>query len=137
MLTYWLGNRTTLYAGGEPTVEVDFSGTPGIEKLWINGENVPGLVATLDVYNVTIDRNTKAVLRTLREYMVEFRTAEHEYKGYLRNLKDNEFTAFVRIPCAVPKDLLQAADHGTVSRFEILSEGEKKEPVAELVLSGK
>ncbi|MBT5607630.1 MAG: hypothetical protein HN742_18930 [Lentisphaerae bacterium] len=140
VLTYWLGNRTDLYAGGPPTVEVDFSGTPGITSMKINGRKVDGLSKTLNVYLITRDPQTGTPRLNPVEYAIELNCGGKQYKGVLGKLLDNEFTAFVRIPCTIPRALLDAADKGTVARFVIMSEGDisgGREAVAEILVSSK
>ena len=42
----------------------------------------------------------------------------------------------MRIPCAIPEKLLDAASRGTVSKFKVQSTGDRQEEVAEIVISG-
>lgn len=135
VLTYWLGNRTDGYRGGNPTVQVDFSGTPDIESLKINGRTIPGFEKVLRVYDLSSGGATAPEVKS--EYKIEFQSGSKTYVGYLRNLEDNEFTAFMRIPCAIPQNLLDAAAEGTVSKFTVQSTGDQKERVAEIVISAK
>jgi hypothetical protein len=134
IITYWLGNRRHLDAGGMPTVELDFSETPGITQLKIGSGKPKNFVQTVPVFVVKkedgIERQEPA------EYSIHFACGSRQYHGYIRNLKDNEFTAFVRIPCAIPEKLLDAASRGTVSKFKVQSTGDRQEEVAEIVISG-
>ena len=138
VFTYWLGNRRNLYTGGAPNVEVDFSQISGLKELEINNRKYKKKWAVLDVYD-------KPQLRYYQGYMPRLIKKKHEFqmvmdddtafRGYIRNLVANASTAFVRIPCSIPKDLLSAAANGTVSNFTVyLEEGdEAKTPVAEIV----
>jgi len=127
ILTYWLGNRRTLYAGGAPTVELDFAGTAGISRLRFGRQAAADFVAVLPVY--------APKTATRQEHAFEMICDGRTYRGYVRNLQDNEFTAFVRIPCSIPLELLDAAANGTVSKFTVRSKGEDEEDVAEIVFS--
>ena len=73
--------------------------------------------------------------RKRAEHAVQFTSGGRKFRGYIRNLKDNEFTAFVRIPCTIPKSLLDAAAGGTVSKFTVKSTGDRPASVAEIVIS--
>jgi len=135
IITYWLGNRITPYFGGQPTVELDFSGTPGISEVRINGMKLVKSRCTVPVYSyVTQNGYTRP---EKKEHRLELKAGSRSYHGYVRNLADNEFTAFVRIPCSIPSKLLDAASAGTVSRFTVQSTGDEKQDVAEIVISGK
>ena len=116
------------------TVELDFSETPGITQLKIGSGKPKDFVQTVPVFVVKkedgIERQEPA------EYSIHFACGSRQYHGYIRNLKDNEFTAFVRIPCAIPEKLLDAASRGTVSKFKVQSTGDRQEEVAEIVISG-
>lgn len=140
VLTYWLGNRTNLYSGGDPTVEADFSGTPGITELRIGNRKVPAFREVLPVYTVTKNKYTGLPEYSPREYEIKLTCSGAKYKGRLSKLRDNEFTAFVRIPCTIPEELMRAAQDGTVARFSIMSEGVgvgDPEPVAEILISAE
>lgn len=133
VMTYWVGNRTELYVGKKDTLEIDFSGTEGISGLRIDKKEQDCLVKTFGLYEARADGTTS---RKPAEYAVEFSVGDKKFRGYLHNLKFNEFTAFVQIPCAIPKDLLHAASQGTVSKFLIICGDEgSKTAVAELVIS--
>lgn len=138
VLTYWVGNRKQLFVGGTiSTVEVDFSWIPGISELLINGKPVEGFSRQLDVTSLVKDAQGRFQLVPV-EYKIEFTVQGKTYRGYLQKLKDNEYTAFVKIPCTIPPELLLAADQGTVSRFSVVcGEGDSKEAVAEIVISRK
>ncbi len=132
ILSYFLGNRTILYPGGDPTVEVDFSKTPGISSLTIGEEDAPGFRKELKV------QESKMIFgKRPKEYKFDLKCGEQEFTGYIRDMVANEFTAFVSIPCTIPKELLDAAAKGTVSRFTVQSQGDNTNQVAEIVLSGK
>lgn len=134
IITYWLGNRRELDAGGMPTVELDFSETPGITQLKIGSAKPKDFVQTVPVY--TVRKEDGIEQQYPAEYSIQFACGNRQYHGYIRNLKDNEFTAFVRIPCAIPEKLLDAASRGTVSKFKVQSTGDRQEEVAEIVISG-
>jgi hypothetical protein len=133
VLTYWIGNRTDVYRGGVPTVQVDFSGTPGIREVRIDGRVLKGFVATLPVYA----GGARVGSGRRREFKLELTCRDRSYVGYLQKLADNEFTAFMRIPCAIEQSLLDAAAKGTVSQVSVLSRDEKRERVAEILVSTK
>lgn len=133
VITYWLGNRVSLYGGGDPTVELDFSQTPGITSLKIDGASVKNFITTLGVYSM--EKVGGVEMPVMREYPVEMICRGKKYQGYIRNLQDNQFTAFVRIPCTVSQKLLDAAAQGTVAKLTVQSTGENAESVAEIVLS--
>ncbi len=137
IITYWLGNRRSAYTGGEPTVELDFSGMKDIEMLKIGKRKCRDKRLVVNVYGDKryYDRESRRSLRVPAEYPIEFTADGNKYRGYVRNLKDNEFTAFVRIPCTIPSSLLRAAASGTVSKFTVQSTGERAESVAEIVIS--
>jgi hypothetical protein len=135
VITYWLGNRRRAYQGGEPTVELDFSGTPGITLLKVGAKRVSDHVATVLVYKPVV---VNGMLRNVQQdHPLEIAADGNRFHGYIRNLRDNEFTAFVRIPCAIPQRLLDAAKDGTVAKFTVRSSGDRPEDVAEIVLSAK
>lgn len=141
IVTYWLGNRTSSYRGGSPTVELDFSAIPGISELRVNGRHIKQFLCTVPVFR-TVQQMTETYPRRRvsvnvgLEHRIEFTANGKRYKGFVRKLVDNEFTAFVRIPCAIPQSLLDAAAAGTISRFTIQSSGDSQENVAEIVISG-
>lgn len=120
-IKYWVGNRSTLYSGGAPTVEVDFRNA-NIKKLKINGEEVANLQAELAIYEEPEDggRTRK------KQYKLEFETYEGgKFGGYLKELIDNEYTAYMKIPCDIPEELFEAASKGTVSKFDVMSKSEE------------
>ena len=131
VILYWLGNRTSQYAGGPPDVELDFSGIRGLTELRINGKRIDGFVTTVSVYGAPA--NTGMAAPKAKHTLEMTLTNGRKYKGYIKNLRDSAFTAFVRVPCVVPPTLFQAADGGTISRFTVVSEGDRKEDVAEIV----
>jgi len=135
VITYWLGNRRQAYRGGEPTVELDFSGTPGISSLKVGGKTIKDKVATVLVYKTVV---VGGMVRNIQQdHRLEITADGSRFHGYVRNLRDNEFTAFVRIPCAIPQRLLDAAKEGTVAKFTVRSSGDRPEDVAEIVISAK
>lgn len=141
VVTYWLGNRTSPYRGGIPTVELDFSAIPGISELKVNGRRKDQFLSTVAVFKTelgisrTLPRQ-RVLVNIGLEHRIEFTANGKRYQGFVRKLVDNEFTAFVRIPCSIPQSLLDAAAAGTISRFTIQSTGDSQENVAEIVISG-
>ena len=137
VITYWLGNRLSDYAGGNPTVELDFSGTPGITQIKVNGRTAKEQRATVPVFDTAGGSGPYYGERKPKEHSIQFQAGGKSFHGYVRNLKANEFTAFVRIPCAIPRRLLDAAAGGTVARFTLQSTGDRQEDVAEIVISAE
>ncbi len=148
VFAYWLGNRNVLYAGGNPTVEVDFSQTPNIESFSVTGLKTRDYCAMLDVYGPQSGQqcpwyqdksNAENYISSPRPVgkQYEFRMALANgirYRGYIRNLTSNAYTAFVRIPCIIPQELLDAAADGRVAIFTVHFGTEAdKEPIAEIV----
>lgn len=131
-LVYWLGNRQEPFLGGEPTVELDFSKNDGLDTLMVNGEEQDAFVVTLPVYeNVKEDGQVR---QRKCEHSFALTMADgRKFRGYIQNLSDNAYTAFVKVPCEIPDSLYQAASRGTIAKFTVYSEGEAREAVAELV----
>ena len=59
-------------------------------------------------------------------------TDGRKYKGFIRNIADNAFTTFCKVPCTIPPELFTAADGGTVARFTVVSATKDAAPVAEI-----
>jgi hypothetical protein len=130
VLTYWLGNRKSLYAGGaSPTVELDFSKTPGITRLVVGRRTKENFAAIVNVFDPS------SAVPAPREYAVQVSCGERRYRGFVRNLVHNDFTTFVRGPCTIPQELLDAASQGTVSKLAVLSSEPQPTPVAEVFIS--
>jgi len=147
VIVYWLGNRKILFPGGEPNVEMDFSVTKDIKEVKINRTKQRDLVSIiLNVYGprekIRGSDNRYVIDRITGKYKTKADTAIYKlemlhangkrYSGYIKNLKDNAFTAFMRIPCEIPSELFNAANKGTISKFTVTS-GENDEGVAEIV----
>ena len=126
-IVYWIGNRKHLYAGGEPIVEVDFSKNPGITELKVNDKVVDDFIAEVPVY---VDFTTGNKSKKDNEFTIKFNNGG-KFKGYIRNIEDNPTTAFVKIPCTLPQNLLDAAAKGTISKLKILSDGKVKDEAKE------
>lgn len=137
VVTYWLGNRTKLHAGGEATICMDFSGTHAISELRIEDKKVEGFASDLKVWRYAKGARGTMIKLGSQEYRLEFTAAGKRYNGFIRELKDNEFTAFVKVPCSIPKDLLDSAAGGTVSKYSVKTSGDNPENVAEIVFSVK
>ncbi len=137
IITYWLGNRKTAYTGGEPTVELDFSHIQEISMLKINNRLYADKRAVVKVYDPVkrYDARVQRLVSKQLEHPIQFTAGGKSYRGYVRKLRDNEFTAFVCIPCTIPESLLKAASGGTVSKFTVMSTGDQPESVAEIVIS--
>ena len=148
VFAYWLGNRNALYAGGNPTVEVDFSEIPNIESFSVTGLETQNYCDPLDAYGPQSgqqcpwyqDKSGAGNYRTSpkpvgRQYESRMTLANGtRYRGYIRNLRANAYTAFVRIPCIIPQELLDASAEGNISRFTVYFGTEPdKEPIAEIV----
>lgn len=125
VLFYWLGNRQELCAGGNSTVELDFSANENINALYLNEKKMESTFVVIETsgYNKTRKNN------------IAFKINGKSYSGYIQDVKDNEFSAFVKVPCVIPKELLRAADDGTVAKFIIMSQGDKREKLAQLIFS--
>ncbi len=137
VVTYWLGNREKPCGSPSGTCEVDFSRISGIESLVVNGKDAPTFRAVVAVARGTVwDARTRRMVPSLHEHAITLAVKGRKYRGYIRNLKATEFTAFVRVPCTIPDVLLDAADRGTVSKFTVRSSGAAEVDVAEIVLSG-
>jgi len=147
VIVYWLGNRKIPFPGGEPNVEMDFSVTKEIKEVLINRTKQRNLVSIiLNVYGkrekvrsydgryiidpLTGQYKTKADTAIYKLEMLH--SNGKRYSGYIKNLKDNAFTAFMRIPCEIPGELFNAANKGTISKFTVTS-GEDDEGVAEII----
>lgn len=147
VIVYWLGNRRIPFSGGEPNVEMDFSVTKEIEEVTINRTKQRDLVSViLNVYGVrervrgydgryvidpvTGKYKTKADTAIYKLEMLH--SDGKRYSGYIKHLKDNAFTAFMRIPCEIPEELFIAANKGTISKFTVTSGGDD-EGVAEII----
>jgi hypothetical protein len=137
VITYWMGNRKKSYIGGDPTVELDFSHIPGISMLKVGNKLCDDKRAVVKVYapEKTYDSASQRMVSRQLEHPIEFTADGSKYRGYVRKLRDNEFTAFVCIPCAIPESLLKAAAAGTVSKFTVMSTGDAPESVAEIIIS--
>ncbi len=157
VISYWMGNRDSLYPGGQPTVEVDFSYTPELKNVVIDGYKVSSKkkVLHLDKYYVcrlcdekrqhrqdfstACNNNEKkkhSIYQTVthKNYPIEMETEEGQrFQGYIRNLVSNKFTAFMSIPCEIPSELFDHAARGTISKLTVQSPDDKKRDVAEIV----
>lgn len=147
VIKYWLGNRVKMSTAGKPTIELDFSGISGIQKLSINGREKKSKAVVLTIYT-TVERQianpyspgeTRTVIEeTPITYRVEIVLKDgRAYEGYLKDLRANAYTTFVRVVCAVPESLFKAADLGTVSKYEIHPAENPKSPVAVLMFGKK
>ena len=137
VITYWLGNRKKSYTGGDPTVELDFSHIPGISMLKVGNRLREDKRAVVKIYapEKKYDSRLQRMVSSQLEHPIEFTADGKKYRGYVRKLRDNEFTAFVCIPCTIPESLLKAAAGGTVSKFTVMSTGDNPESVAEIIIS--
>jgi len=123
-IKYWVGNRSSLYSGGSATAEVDFSNA-NLASLKINGEKISGKRAILDIYE-SYENDQGFVVQKKKQHKLEFTTKNGQtFGGYLKELQDNEYTAFMKIPCDIPAELFEAASKGTVSKFDVMSKSEQ------------
>jgi len=147
IVTYWMGNRRSLdLRGGTPTAELDFSKVPGISELKVGQWVVRGYVTKVDTVKTRRvrerDAQGRVIMKTANEpNSVEFTMTcdGKNFRGYIQNMVHSKFTTFMRIPCAIPQSLLDAASRGTVAKYTILSpadEDGKSEKLAELAISG-
>ena len=145
VIYYWLGDRTKPAPPGRPTVELDFSGIENLSQVTIQGRRVRGATCVLDVYEyVYEDRVTykygyaqqithvKTVAKT---HKIEINLSDgRKYLGYVRNLKPSAYAAFLRVPCAIPTKLFEAADKGTIAKYSVVhSQGNRDTLIAEIV----
>lgn len=126
-ITYWVGNRRELDKGGDPTVELDF-GKANLASLKLDDKKVDGATTAVAVFAPPSGPTGSGRVRL--EHRLYMRTANGtEYEGYIRDLKDNEFTAFMRVPCDIPQDLFDAAARGTVSKYDVNYKNENGDEV--------
>ena len=119
-IKYWVGNRSDLYSGGPATVEVDFR-KANLRDLKINKEEVKGMQTELEIYEVYQDQYGRPAKKK-KQHRLEFTTKDgKKFAGYLKDLQDNEYTAFMKIPADIPAELYEAAGKGTVSKFDVMS----------------
>jgi hypothetical protein len=130
-IRYWIGNRNKLFIGGEPTAEVDFSKNTDITELKIAGRTIDNFVGEVSIYKK--DKSEKK--KTENEFYIKFKNGK-AFKGYLRNIEENATTAFVKIPCTIPQNLLDAAEKGTIAKLKIHAEGTQKAETIESATTG-
>ena len=134
VIMYWLGDRKSPSEPGNPTVEMDFSGTAGVKEIRINDRRVSDWMAVLDVFKMGRDPQTRQPVTLPVSHKIEIELNDgRAYNGYIRNLRPNAFTTFVQLPCSIPQSLFEAADKGTIAKFSVFPEGQKETPVAEIV----
>jgi len=133
VIRYWLGNRTRPSAPGSPTIELDFSGTSDLSEIRVNGTRLKGALAVLNVYHLSYNLRTNTTTSSNATYRLEMVRKGQRYSGYIRDLRSNAYTTFVRLSCSLPDSLFTAADQGTVSKFTISPEEAQNMPVAEII----
>jgi hypothetical protein len=124
VVSYFIGNRTDPFAGGAPTAQLDFSGNPGISELAINGKRQKSLVVVLPIFAYQEGRDAQNNRRTTTmptEYKFQMKCGKYAYHGFLRLLAADEYTAFVKLDCRIPENLLEQARKGTVAQYTIRS----------------
>jgi hypothetical protein len=131
----WLGNRKTLYVGGEPSVEFDFSKNNGITALEIDGTEAEEDDKFCLLVESFLCKEENSGKRKSKDLPVRFVINQKAYAGYIRKIKDVVFTAFVKIPCKIPASLLKDADNGTVVELSIDNPDDDKDKVAEMIFS--
>ncbi len=127
-ITYWIGNRTWPFRDGSPTVELDFSRTQ-LAELRIDGLPVDDLRAEVAIYDPELEGQRKLQ----HELWIRLKDGR-VFEGQIGELGDNLFTAFMRIPCKLPKGVFDAATHGSTVKLSILSEGSDSERIAQIIL---
>ena len=127
-ITYWLGNRTRPFSNGSPTVELDFSRTR-LAELRIDGRLVADLRAEVAIYDPELEDRRKLQ----HELWIRLKDGR-VFEGQIGQLGDNLFTAFMRIPCRLPKGLFDAAVDGSTVKLSILSEGSDRQRIARIIL---
>jgi len=135
VLTYFLGNRMSQFAGGDAIVELDFSANTDISQLRVNGENLTTFRPALPLFNVVTDAATGNVRLQPTEYSFTMISAGNAYRGIIRLNNANESTAFVGVNCRIPDDLLESARQGTVARYSIKTENGQQ--IAEIMIRAR
>jgi len=136
VIKYWMGNRKTLYAGGAPNVEFNFSGNKNLKKIMINDEKIEHGFCVLDVYLTSKKTRAKYLINRPLSYEIKMVDSDgHKYKGFITDLKGTIYTAFVTVPCTIPPELFKAARNGTISKFTVYTQenDKKKTAVAKIV----
>lgn len=136
--TYYMGNRTKLFPGGEPTAQLDFSGNPDISELIIDGKKVSDYSMELPIYKTETFRTAsgdKSTRSKPAEYKFQFTSEGTTYHGFFTLLQADEYTAFVRLDCTIPPLLMARARQGTVAKYTIKNADE--ENIVKLFLSEK
>jgi len=149
VIFYWLGNRTQQNVPDRPSLELDFGAIQDLAEVRVNGSRRDDRIAVVEVFDikqqptgtVAIDmwvlgirpEGSTRTIYTEKVHKIEIvLTSGAKYVGYIRNLRANAYTAFVRVPCSIPANLFAEADKGTIAKYTVTA-GEAKEPVVEIV----
>ena len=132
VIKYWLGNRRKLYAGGKPNAELDFSAVRGLHKVRVAGSSGKDLAVVARAYAPQPADAGQAGSPSAHRLEIDMANGA-KYRGYVRNLTANDYTAFARVPCTIPSRLFDAADRGTIAKFTVFSGTLRREEVAEIV----
>ena len=127
-ITYWIGNRTLPFRDGAPTVELDFSRTE-LAELRIDGLPVDDLRVEVAIYEPGLEGQRK------QQHELWIRLKDGRvFEGQVGELGDNLFTAFMRIPCKLPRGIFDAAADGPTIKLSIMSEGGDRQRIAQIIL---
>ena len=155
VIYYWLGDRANLYAGGKPSIEVDFSKNKNLNKLKIKGDEKKDLKGQLDLTTTTkyfcslcgkksseraefnnkclSSPNKRHALKSVaefsgKEFPIEMTTTNGAtFQGHIEIGTPNAYTAFLSIPCQIPDELFTAAAQGTISKYTITTSDQSVE----------
>ena len=142
VLFYWLGNRRKPLMPGAATIELDFSGIPGLAELRVKGRRVRSMTPELRVYQAyrRLQKISEGRYRHVwaykpTSYPFEMRLSDGErLRGYIKVLKANEMTTFLRIPCVIPPKLIEVAKQGSLAKYTVTT-GKDEQAVAQLIFS--
>lgn len=137
-ITYWIGNRTSSFTGGNPTVELDFS-KANLAEVHVNGEPIENMSSVVPVFE-EIENDYGGWDSVALDHKIYMKSLDgREYTGYIRKLVNNEYTAFMSVPFDIPNKLYDAAARGTVSKYQIKAKGDdgQETAIAEIVFGAK
>lgn len=128
-VTYWLGNRSLPWVGGKPTVELQFSGSR------VTDVRIDGVEARDLRMELAVPEPGWGDAEQRHSLWVRLDDGR-EFDGHVARLVHNEFTTFMRVPCALPDALFTAARDGAV-KLSIRSQGPQPAVIAEIVLNAR
>lgn len=131
VIFYWIGNRTKPGFPANSTVELDFNDVPNIVQVRVNDWDVKDRIAVVDVFTTTRDNYGPHESPATHKVGLRLKSGA-KYVGYIRNLRADVFTTFMKVPCKIPADLFEAAEKGTIAKYTVTA-GDDKQEVAEIV----